>query len=138
MTSPTQRSLAHLRSLGYRVAVVERWNPHARIRQDLFGVLDLLAVRDGEILGVQTTNASYSTNTAPLGGDHIDRLFTNGAGSFSGAQVGLYGVIGDVFASDAARLAAAQGQHNDLDGTLFDLPTPTFNAGYAINSNTSL
>ena len=58
MTSPTQRSLAHLRNLGYRVAVVERWNPHARIRQDLFGVLDLLAVRDGEILGVQTTSGS--------------------------------------------------------------------------------
>jgi hypothetical protein len=58
MPSPTQRSLAHLLNLGYRVAVVERWNPHARIRQDLFGVLDLLAVKDGEILGVQTTSGS--------------------------------------------------------------------------------
>ena len=58
MSSPTQRSLAHLRKLGYRVAVVERWNAFARIRQDLFGVLDLLAVKDGEILGVQTTSGS--------------------------------------------------------------------------------
>ena len=58
MTSPTQRSLAHLRALGYRVAIVERWNPFARIKQDLFGVLDLLAVKDGEILGVQTTSGS--------------------------------------------------------------------------------
>ena len=58
MTSPTQRSLAHLRALGYRVAIVERWNPFARIRQDLFGVLDLLAVKDGEILGVQVTSGS--------------------------------------------------------------------------------
>jgi hypothetical protein len=40
------------------VAIVEHWNPFARIRQDLFGVLDLLAVRDGVTLGVQTTSGS--------------------------------------------------------------------------------
>lgn len=56
--TPTQRSLAYLRAQGWQVAVVERWNPHARIRQDLFGVLDLLAVRDGQTLGVQTTSGS--------------------------------------------------------------------------------
>jgi hypothetical protein len=43
-TSPTQRSLKHLREEGYCVAVVEKWNPHARIRQDLFNVFDLLAL----------------------------------------------------------------------------------------------
>lgn len=53
--SPTERSLAFLRGRGYLVAVVEKWNPHVKIRQDLFGVLDLLAVKPGEILGVQTT-----------------------------------------------------------------------------------
>lgn len=53
MTSPTQRSLAYLRNAGYTVAVVERWNPHARIRQDLFGFVDLLAIREGETLAVQ-------------------------------------------------------------------------------------
>lgn len=58
MPSPTQRSLMYLRAQGYRVAIVERWNPFARVRQDLFGVLDLLAVRDNEILGVQTTSGS--------------------------------------------------------------------------------
>ena len=54
--SPTQRSLAHLRKQGYLVAVVERWNPHAGVRQDLFGVIDLLALKPGAILGVQTTS----------------------------------------------------------------------------------
>ena len=58
MTSPTQRSLAHLRAAGYLVAVVERWNPHARIRQDLYGFIDLLAVRDGEVLAVQACAGS--------------------------------------------------------------------------------
>jgi hypothetical protein len=58
VVSPTQRSLAHLRSEGYRVAVVERWNPYARIRQDLFGIIDLLAVKGGETVGVQTTSSA--------------------------------------------------------------------------------
>ena len=54
--SPTQRSLALLRERGYLVAVVERWNPHAKIRQDLFGCLDLVALGEGQTLGVQTTS----------------------------------------------------------------------------------
>jgi len=56
MPSPTERSLKHLREQGYRVAVVEKWNPHARIRQDLFGFIDLLAIRGAETLAVQTTS----------------------------------------------------------------------------------
>ena len=54
--TPTQRSLKHLRELGYRVAIVEKWNPHARIRQDLFGFIDLLAIKENETLAIQTTS----------------------------------------------------------------------------------
>lgn len=57
-TSPTQRSLKELRSRGYMVAVTERWNPFANIRQDLFGFIDLLAIRGDEVLAVQTTTAA--------------------------------------------------------------------------------
>lgn len=58
MTSPTQRSLKHLRDLGYPlVQVVERWNPYAKVRQDLFGIIDVLAVGD-DIVAVQTTSGS--------------------------------------------------------------------------------
>ncbi len=53
--SPTQRSLAALRERGYLCQIVERWNHHARIRQDLFNIGDILAIRDGETLLVQTT-----------------------------------------------------------------------------------
>lgn len=56
--TPTQRSLAHLRREGYEVAIVEHWNSFIRRRQDLFGIIDLLAVREGETLGVQTTSGS--------------------------------------------------------------------------------
>ncbi len=58
--SPTQRSLAYLREQGYMVAIVERWNPHARIRQDLWGWCDLLAIRKGEVLAVQVTASAVS------------------------------------------------------------------------------
>ena len=56
--SPTQLSLAKLREEGYTVAVVEHWNAFARIRQDLFGFIDLLALKGKEVLAVQTTTAS--------------------------------------------------------------------------------
>lgn len=56
--TPTHRTLKHLRDDGYQAAVVEKWNPHARIRQDLFGFVDVIAVRDDETLAVQTTSAS--------------------------------------------------------------------------------
>ncbi len=54
--SPTQLTLRHLRKQGYTAAVVERWNPHARIRQDLFGCVDVLAVGYGETIAVQCTS----------------------------------------------------------------------------------
>jgi hypothetical protein len=59
--SPTQRSIALLKTRGYTTAIVEKFNPHAGpfgIRQDLFGFGDLLALRKGEILLVQTTSGS--------------------------------------------------------------------------------
>jgi hypothetical protein len=56
--SPTQLSLKKLREEGYTVAVVEHWNAFARIRQDLFGFIDLLALKGKEVLAVQTTTAT--------------------------------------------------------------------------------
>ena len=61
MPSPTERSIAALKKGGYLVAIVEKFNPHVGpygIRQDLFGFGDLLALRQGEILLVQTTSGS--------------------------------------------------------------------------------
>ena len=54
--SPTSLSLAALRRDGYTAAVVEYWNPHTRTRHDLFGFIDILAIRPGETLGVQATS----------------------------------------------------------------------------------
>ncbi len=66
MGSPTVRTLKHLRDNGYVAEVVEKWNAFARIRQDLFGIIDVVAVKPGTVgvLGVQTT--SYSNVSARI------------------------------------------------------------------------
>lgn len=58
--SPTQRSLALLRSEGWTAAVVERWNAYAKIRQDLYGFIDILAFNGEQVLAVQTTSGAHS------------------------------------------------------------------------------
>jgi carbonic anhydrase len=58
VSSPTVRSRKHLEAQGYTVATVEHWNAFTRRRHDLFGFIDLLAIRPGETLAVQTTSGS--------------------------------------------------------------------------------
>lgn len=55
VASPTQRTLQALRKQSYIAAVVEKWNAHARIRQDLFGCIDVLGCNDEGIIGIQAT-----------------------------------------------------------------------------------
>src|SRR5581483_6625953 len=56
--TPTQRTLKLLKEQGYTVRVVERWNPFARKRLDLFGG-DILAIKRGlPPLLVQCTSAA--------------------------------------------------------------------------------
>ena len=56
--SPTARSLEHIRKLGWPlVQVVERWNMHAKVRIDLFGIIDIVAIdAEGETYGIQATS----------------------------------------------------------------------------------
>lgn len=60
--SPTQLTLKLLREQGWTVEVTEKWIPGANIRKDLFGFIDLVALKDGQTLGVQAT--SYSNISA--------------------------------------------------------------------------
>lgn len=52
----TQRSLKLLRDMGFDCGIVERYIFATKIRIDLFGIIDLIAIRDGRIVGVQTTS----------------------------------------------------------------------------------
>ena len=53
--SPASRTLAQLRANGWHAVMVEHWNSFARIRQDLLGFGDILAIQPGSILLVQAT-----------------------------------------------------------------------------------
>lgn len=48
MDSPTKRTLDLFRTAGWTCAVVEKWNAYAKIRQDVFGFGDILAMRPGD------------------------------------------------------------------------------------------
>lgn len=65
MTSPTQRAREFCKSQGWTSAIVEHWNMHAKIRQDLFGCFDMV-VLDGQpgLLGVQVSSGAH----------HADRM----------------------------------------------------------------
>jgi len=57
--SPTQRSLKHLREVGWTVCVVEKWIPQIKQRKDAFGFGDLLACKaDVPPTLIQTTSGN--------------------------------------------------------------------------------
>ena len=63
-SSPTQRSLKLMRDQGYLCEITERWNPFAKIRQDLFNFVDILCIKEGKTIAVQTT--SYGNMSARM------------------------------------------------------------------------
>lgn len=68
--SPMQRTLKLLRGQGYVCGITEKFNSFIKIRQDLFGFIDLVALKPGEIIGVQCTtgahHAEHKTKIIPL------------------------------------------------------------------------
>jgi hypothetical protein len=66
--SPTQLSLNHLRKQGCDVVqVVETWNSFTRTRKDLFGFIDIIAIKGEETIAVQATSwANISHRAAKI------------------------------------------------------------------------
>ena len=65
--SPTQRTLKALRARGLKSAVVEKWNSFAKIRQDLFGIIDILSLcPETGVIGVQSTGQDFSGHRRKL------------------------------------------------------------------------
>lgn len=56
--SPVARTLEKLRKDGAICGIVEKFNSFATIRQDLFGFIDIVALRNGKIVAVQATSAT--------------------------------------------------------------------------------
>ena len=59
-SKPTQRTLVYLRKEGYLVAIAEKYNSFTHTRNDLFGWIDICAIRSDYpgVIGIQTTSTS--------------------------------------------------------------------------------
>ena len=67
--SPTQRTLALLRKQGYKSWIVERFLGYAGKfgkRQDMFGIIDIIAITSDETLGVQCCSGTGSEHWKKL------------------------------------------------------------------------
>lgn len=58
MSSPSARSKKHMERQGYVVGTVERYCSFTRRRHDLFGFIDLIAIRGSDVVGIQTTSGA--------------------------------------------------------------------------------
>jgi len=79
-TSPTQLTLRHMRDQGYFCEVVEHWNSFTHKREDLFGFGDIICLRKGEVVLVQTTTASNVSARVRKITDHANVGFVRDAG----------------------------------------------------------
>lgn len=78
--SPTSRTLAKLRKEGWLCAVVEKRNPVTKTLNDLFGFIDVLAIREGETLAVQTTSGGNMASRIKKIADHENVEWVRKAG----------------------------------------------------------
>lgn len=64
-TPLSRRALDEMRKRGWTAQVVEKWNSHAKVRIDLFGVIDIVAIAPPDeqhdrprIVGIQVTDGT--------------------------------------------------------------------------------
>jgi hypothetical protein len=67
MVSPTQRSLKYMRDDDWTCGIVEKWNHFTKIRQDLFGFADVIAMKpDNTPILLQITSTGWSSRLAKI------------------------------------------------------------------------
>lgn len=57
--TPNQQSVRHLRGLGFHAEVVEHKIPGTNRSADFMGIIDVIAVGNGQTIGVQATSADH-------------------------------------------------------------------------------
>lgn len=80
MSSPTQKSLKHMRDLGYTCFITETWNSFTKQRNDLFGFADLICLGDNIVIAVQTTSGSHLSDRVKKITDHVNVAAVRKAG----------------------------------------------------------
>jgi len=82
--SPTQRTLRALRQEGYICGIVERFNAYAGpygIRQDLFGFLDIVAIKPIGICGIQSCGSDFASHDRKIKGNEAAPEWLKAGGS---------------------------------------------------------
>jgi hypothetical protein len=69
MRSPTEHTLNYLKKIRAEARVVERWNPWAKRRHDLWGA-DILARQGMKLLAIQSTSGAHHA-------DHVKTACAN-------------------------------------------------------------
>ena len=64
----TQKTLGLLKEMGFECGIVERWIPGANIRRDLFNIIDIVAMLDDLLIGVQSTSWQQRQ-------PHLDKIY---------------------------------------------------------------
>ena len=64
--SSNQRSMALCFKLGWPRHKVEVWHSFAKKRYDLFGIIDILALANDELIGIQSTSADVNQHLAKI------------------------------------------------------------------------
>lgn len=67
--SNTSRTLQYCRSLGWEADIVERFNPYAGkfgTRKDLFGIIDIIALTDKGIVGIQSCGQAFAEHNRKI------------------------------------------------------------------------
>jgi len=54
--STTELTIKFLKQRNLPYSKCEYWNPFSKTRHDLFGFIDIVAIKDGKILGIQATS----------------------------------------------------------------------------------
>jgi hypothetical protein len=70
--SPTSRTLNKLRSEGWLPGIVEKFNSFTKTRFDLYGFVDVVAIRDNETIAIQSTSYSNVPSRVNKIKEHIN------------------------------------------------------------------
>lgn len=62
MATPTSRTKERCKKLGMMAGVTERYVHQTNRRHDLFGFIDLVAIGDGETIGIQATSGPHTAS----------------------------------------------------------------------------
>ena len=77
-TSPTQRTIKHLKDQGGIPGIVERFNRFAGpfgIRQDLFGFIDIINISPEGIEAIQSCGQGFSTHIKKMTEDRNEAMY---------------------------------------------------------------